>query len=112
GLNSAVRWFVEGFANRSGIDVTLDTQNGTARFSEATELVLFRVLQESLTNVHRHSGAKKADVSLRIVGNAIVLRVKDYGSGLPAEVLQEIRHEGMGKGVGLAGMTERVREIG
>src|SRR5262249_27493913 len=64
GLNSACRWFVEGFAQRSGIEVNLDIPQMEERFSEPIELVLFRVLQESLTNVHRHSGAKQADVSM------------------------------------------------
>src|SRR5579871_2378130 len=87
GLNSAARWFVEGFAKRSGIDVNLEIFEGTQRFSESIELVLFRVLQESLTNVHRHSGAKRADVSLKTSGSDVVLKVKDYGHGLPAGVL-------------------------
>ena len=112
GLNSAARWFVEGFAKRSGIDVNLNIENGTTRFSDSTELVLFRVLQESLTNVHRHSGAKRADVSLKTLGNSLILKVKDYGHGLPASVLQNLREDGTGGGVGLAGMTERIREIG
>ncbi len=68
GLNSATRWFVEGFAQRSGVAVNLEIHDGEERLSEAIELVLFRVLQEGLTNVHRHSGAKQADVSLNIVG--------------------------------------------
>jgi signal transduction histidine kinase len=112
GLSSASRWFVEGFGKRSGIDVNLDIREGDARLPAATELVLFRVLQESLTNVHRHSGAKRADVSLRATGREAVLRVKDYGRGMPAAVLRNLREEGMGGGVGLAGMTERIREIG
>ncbi|HEX4783375.1 MAG TPA: CHASE3 domain-containing protein [Candidatus Sulfotelmatobacter sp.] len=112
GLNSASRWFVEGFGKRSGIDVTLDICDGTGRFPEATELVLFRVLQESLTNVHRHSGAKRADVSLQTAGNQVILRVRDYGSGMPPAVVQSLREDGSGGGVGLAGMTERIREIG
>lgn len=112
GLNSAARWFVEGFAKRSGIDVNLEIFEGTQRFSESIELVLFRVLQESLTNVHRHSGAKRADVSLKTSGSDVVLKVKDYGHGLPAGVLQNLREDGTGGGVGLAGMTERIREIG
>jgi two-component system NarL family sensor kinase len=112
GLSSAARWFVEGFANRSGIVVNLDIRDGERRFSEPIELVLFRVLQESLTNVHRHSGAKRADVSLSVVGNKVILKVKDYGCGLPDAVLQNVREEGTGRGVGLAGMTERIREIG
>ncbi len=112
GLNSASRWFVEGFAKRSGIDVKLDIHDGAGRLPEATELVLFRVLQESLTNVHRHSGAKRADVSLQTAGNQMILRVRDYGSGIPGTVLQSLREDGSGGGVGLAGMTERLREIG
>jgi signal transduction histidine kinase len=112
GLNSASRWFVEGFGKRSGIDVHLDIRDGAGRLPEATELVLFRVLQESLTNVHRHSGAKRADVSLQTAGNHVILRVRDYGNGMPPAVLQNLREEGSSGGVGLAGMTERIREIG
>jgi signal transduction histidine kinase len=112
GLNSACRWFVEGFGKRSGIDVKLDISDGAGRLPEATELVLFRVLQESLTNVHRHSGAKRAEVSLQTAGRNVILRVRDYGSGMPLGVLQSLREYGSAGGVGLAGMTERIREIG
>jgi signal transduction histidine kinase len=112
GLNSASRWFVEGFGKRSGIKVNLDIGDAATRLPEATELVLFRVLQESLTNVHRHSGAKRADVTLQTVGNQVILRVRDYGNGMPAAVVQSLRENGSGGGVGLAGMTERIREIG
>ncbi len=112
GLNSASRWFVEGFGKRSGIDVNLDIHDGASRLLEATELVLFRVLQESLTNVHRHSGAKRADVSLQTTGNQMILRVRDYGRGMPPAVVQSLLEDGSGGGVGLAGMTERIREIG
>jgi signal transduction histidine kinase len=112
GVHSAFRWFVGGFAKRSGISVDLEIQNASERFDEATELVLFRALQESLTNVHRHSGAKQADVSLSTSGNSIVLRVRDYGRGIPTAVLQRMQDEGTAGGVGLAGMTERIREIG
>jgi signal transduction histidine kinase len=112
GLSSATRWFVEGFGKRSGIDVNLDILHGDARLPEATELVLFRVLQESLTNVHRHSGAARADVSLQTAGNQVILRVRDYGRGMPVALAQSLREDGSGGGVGLAGMTERLREIG
>lgn len=112
GLNSASRWFVEGFAKRSGIDVNLDIHDGEARLPPPVELVLFRVLQESLTNVHRHSGATRADVSLRLTRNRVLLRVKDYGRGMTDSVLQSIREERSSVGVGLAGMTERLREMG
>jgi signal transduction histidine kinase len=112
GLSSASRWFVEGFGKRSGITVNLDIVDGTGRLPEATELVLFRVLQESLTNVHRHSGATQADVSLRTDGQEVILRVRDYGRGMPPAVLESFHENGSGGGVGLAGMTERIRETG
>lgn len=112
GLKSAFRWFVEGFAKRSGIEVNLQILDHGERFEEATELVLFRALQESLTNVHRHSGAKQADVTLSTMGNEIILNVRDHGQGMPAAVLQKLQKNSNGGGVGLAGMIERVREIG
>ena len=112
GLNSAFRWFVEGFANRSGVNVTLQIEDGTERFDESTELVLFRALQEALTNVHRHSGAKQADVSLNTSGNNVVLRIRDHGRGIPLAVLHSLKGDGPAGGVGLAGMNERIREIG
>lgn len=112
GLNSASRWFVEGFAKRSGIEINLDIQDETERLSESIELVLFRVLQESLTNIHRHSGSTKADVSLRMLGDNAVLRIRDYGRGISPAVVNTLREDGSGGGVGLAGMTERIRETG
>lgn len=112
GLNSAFRWFVEGFGNRSGINVNLQIDDKKERFDDSTELVLFRALQEGLTNVHRHSGAKQADVSLNISGGTVVLRIRDHGRGIPSDVLDALKVEGATGGVGLAGMNERIREIG
>ena len=112
GLTSATRWFVEGFAKRSGIEVNLEIQPDLERLSDSSELVLFRVLQEGLTNVHRHSGAKRADVSLTKSGNRVVLKVKDFGRGMPAGTVDSLHAEGTAGGVGLAGMNERIREIG
>ena len=73
---------------------------------------LFRVLQESLTNVHRHSKSRRADVSLRLTEVKVVLRVRDYGKGIPADVLDRFRSNGAHGGVGLAGMRERIHELG
>ena len=112
GLNSAMRWFVEGFASRSGIQVNLHIQDGIQRYEQTTELVLFRALQEALTNVHRHSGTKQADVSLNSSGTHLVLTVRDHGRGISPEALQRLKEEGTAGGVGLAGMIERLREIG
>jgi len=112
GLNSAIRWFVEGFAKRSGIHVNLQIPDPSRRFEDSVELVLFRALQESLTNVHRHSGATQADVGVVISGNRITLTVKDNGHGMPASALRDLKEDGTAGGVGLAGMMERIREIG
>lgn len=103
---------MEGFAKRSSIEVNLDIRDDGNRLAEGVELVLFRVLQESLTNVHRHSGASRADVTLRTVGSQVILRIKDYGHGMPSDVVRSFQAEEAGGGVGLAGMTERMREIG
>lgn len=112
GLNSAMHWFVDGFASRSGIAVNLQIQDGIQRLDQTAELVLFRALQEGLTNVHRHSGAKQADVSLTSSGDSVTLILRDNGRGIPAKSLQRLKEEGSAGGVGLAGMTERVREVG
>ena len=112
GLNSAMRWFADGFANRSGVKVNLQIQDGLPRFDQTTELVLFRALQEGLTNVHRHSGAKQADVSVTSSGDSVTLTLRDTGHGIPAETMQRLKEEGTAGGVGLAGMTERLREVG
>ena len=79
GFASAARWYVEGFASRSGISTRLDLPEDLGRLPEPVELALFRVLQESLTNVHRHSKSSRADVSLRVFRNEVVLRIRDYG---------------------------------
>ncbi len=110
GITSAIKWYLEGFGQRSGIQLSIDIADGFGRLSQATELVLFRSLQEALTNVHRHSKSSKADVSLQTAGDKIVLRVRDYGKGMPRGMLQKFLRTGADSGVGLAGMRERIRE--
>ena len=112
GFASAARWYVEGFAKRSGIQTSLDIPENLGRLPEPLELALFRVLQESLTNVHRHSKSPRADVSLRLSSEQVVLRVRDYGKGIPPEVLRRFRRNRAHGGVGLAGMRERIHELG
>jgi len=112
GFASAARWYVEGFAKRSGVQTGLDMPENFGRLPSSLELALFRVLQESLTNVHRHSTSKKADVSVRLFEDKVVLRVRDYGKGIPAEVLDRFRRNSAHGGVGLAGMRERINELG
>jgi signal transduction histidine kinase len=112
GFGSAAKWYVEGFAKRSGIQTGLDMPADFDRLPSSLELVLFRVLQESLTNVHRHSRSRKADVSVRLSEDKVVLRVRDYGKGIPQDVLDRFRRNGAHGGVGLAGMRERIHELG
>jgi signal transduction histidine kinase len=110
GITSAIRWYLEGFGQRSGITLSIDIAEDFARLPQATELVLFRVLQESLTNVHKHSKSEKVEVSLRAAGDNAVLRVRDYGKGMPRGALAKFLRTGTDSGVGLAGMRERIRE--
>ncbi|MGB6387559.1 MAG: MEDS domain-containing protein [Terriglobales bacterium] len=112
GFASAARWYVEGYGQRSGLDVTLDVPSDLDRLPDAIELALFRVLQEALTNVHRHSGASAADVLVRQDAEQVVLQIKDNGRGIPAELLSHFHATGAGTGVGIAGIRERVRELG
>lgn len=112
GLASAARWFVEGIGKRSGIQVTLNAPRDMARLPAEVELVLFRILQEGLTNVHRHSGASSAEVRIRRESDRVILEVKDNGCGINQELLRRFDQTGAGMGVGLSGMRERVRELG
>jgi len=112
GIASAARWFVEGFARRSGIEVNCDIPERMERLPKDCELVLFRVLQESLTNVHRHSGASAASVRLRLDTDHVELEVGDNGKGIPEERLRRFNASVASAGVGITGMRERVRELG
>jgi PAS domain S-box-containing protein len=113
GLNSAIPWYLEGFSSRSGIKTTFQASEDFGRLSRAAELVLFRVLQESLTNVQRHSGSATAEILLSRTENAVTLRVTDQGKGLPAQIIEQGNQDWKGAvGVGLRGMTERLRQLG
>jgi signal transduction histidine kinase len=112
GFSSAAQWLVDGFSQRSNIHVALDVPPNLQRMPQEIELALFRVLQESLTNIHRHSGSTSASVRLTQHGRTIVLLVQDYGLGIPLSILESFRTSNAGLGVGLAGMRERVNELG
>jgi signal transduction histidine kinase len=111
GFGSAARWFVEGFTKRSGIDVQCDIPEEMERLPQTIELVLFRILQEGLTNVHRHSGATAATVMLHSDGSQLNFQICDNGHGIPEQHLERL-NEANGTGVGIAGMRERIRELG
>jgi PAS domain S-box-containing protein len=113
GLGSAIPWYLEGFSKRSGIKTTFDMPEDFERLPRDAELVLFRVLQESLTNVQRHSGSPTADVAISRTDEAVILRVTDKGKGLPSAVLEQGNRDWLGSlGVGLRGMSERLRQLG
>ena len=110
GFSNAARWYVEEFAKRSGISVQVNIADLPVRMSRELEIALFRVLQEGLTNVHRHSRSTSAAVRFEALGSDVVLEIKDQGIGLSPELLQQLRLAG-GYGVGLGGIRERVREF-
>jgi two-component system, NarL family, sensor kinase len=82
------------------------------RLPHSVELALFRILQECLTNIHRHSGSSRADVAVHRTAREVTLRIRDYGKGISLGLLERFRISGSHAGVGLAGMRERAREQG
>ena len=111
GLARAAREYAEGFARRSGIRLELDLPEDLGRLPPPLELALFRVLQESLGNVHRHSGSRTGAVRLARTAGAVTLEVRDAGRGLPPQAPEGSRG-GPSIGVGIAGMRERLRQLG
>jgi len=111
GLASAAQWYVEEFARRSGIAVDVDLPP-LERLPANIEMMLFRVLQESLNNIHRHSQSARAQVRIGFDAGRITLEVRDFGQGIQPERLERFRNSGTGVGVGLAGIRERVSELG
>ena len=113
GLKSAIPWYLDGFTKRSGIKTTFEVCPDFDRIPGDLELALFRVLQESLTNVHRHSGSSTATVQLQTENRSVVLRVIDEGNGTQPKNCEQQGQDWNGAlGVGLRGMNERVRQLG
>jgi two-component system NarL family sensor kinase len=111
GFVSAAQWYIEGFAKRSGMKVRTDFAPAVERLPDAIEIALFRVLQECLTNVHRHSGTSEVDIHLHRDCQAVILEVRDYGRGIPEKRLSQMSRLLQNSGVGLAGMRERLNEL-
>jgi len=106
GLGGALRWYVAGLAKRSGIAITLELDEALGRLPRELEAAVFHIVQESLTNIHRHSGSKTALLRIARSDSRLSLEIEDEGSGIPADKLREIQTQG--SGVGIAGMRERV----
>jgi PAS domain S-box-containing protein len=109
GLASALGWYTQGLSERSGINIDLSIPRDFGRIARDMELVVFRLVQECLTNIHRHSEAKNAIIRIARVKDGVSVEVSDDGRGMPAEKLAEIQLRG--SGVGIAGMRERVRQF-
>jgi PAS domain S-box-containing protein len=111
GLASAIRWHLEGFSKRSGIQTTHEIADDFSRLPRDTELALFRIFQESLTNVHRHSESKTAHIRFAIEHGEALVEIKDQGKGMPAHSLDLNADSLATLGVGIRGMRERVRQL-
>jgi len=111
GLASALRWYVDGFSERSQISVNLEIPDDFGRLSSEMEIAIFRIVQECLSNISRHSGGNSAAIRLRMEGDHLLLEVQDNGKGIPLDKQREMIEQGR-SGVGLAGMRERLRQLG
>jgi PAS domain S-box-containing protein len=109
GLSSALAWYTDGLKERSGLDIELNISEDFGRVPRDMELVIFRLVQECLTNIHRHSGATGASLCIERSSGFISVEVVDNGRGMSAEKLLQVQSGGYG--VGLRGMRERVRQF-
>jgi signal transduction histidine kinase len=112
GLWTALEWYVEGFRERSGIAVTLERDSNFGRLNSDLEVAIFRVVQECLSNVHRHSDSpQQSTVRLLRSSDEVRLEVQDHGRGIPAENQSSVPGN-YAMGVGLRGMRERILQLG
>jgi len=112
GLASTLRWYAQGFTKRSGIRVELNLPSELGRLPQEVEATLFRVIQEGLTNIHLHSGSPTAWIKITLAASEVALEIRDEGKGLPSGVLKRVLSGFAELGVGIAGMRERVRQLG
>jgi PAS domain S-box-containing protein len=109
GISSALTWYVQGLAERSSLEIDLQIPDHFGRLPSEMEIVIFRLVQECLTNIHRHSGSKTAVIRIEREEDAIRVKVEDQGKGMSPERLAAIQSQGTG--VGIRGMRERVRHL-
>src|SRR5205807_5012714 len=111
GLDSALRWYIEGFAERSNIQVELDFPEDFGRLSRELETAIFRTVQECLTNIHRHAESPIAKIRITRSPGDVRVEVADVGKGIAPEKQEEMATTGT-PGVGIRGMRERLRQLG
>jgi PAS domain S-box-containing protein len=109
GISSALDWYLQGLTERSGLQIDLKVSENFGRLPSEMELLIFRLVQESLTNIHRHSGSKTAQIRIERNESNVHVEVEDQGRGMSPERLAEIQSQGTG--VGIRGMRERVRHF-
>lgn len=109
GLSAALTWYVRGLAERTDIDIKLSVSEKLERLPQDMEVVIFRLVQECLTNIHRHSGSKTASIRIAREGREVSITIRDQGKGIPAKRLAEIQT--YVAGVGIRGMRERVSQL-
>ncbi len=112
GLVSAVKEYALGFSERSGIQIQVGVSPGFARLPQDAETALFRIIQESLANIQRHSGSRSARIRLDGAHNRVTLEISDQGHGIPAASAKKLNEPGAPMGVGIAGMRERMAQLG
>jgi two-component system NarL family sensor kinase len=112
GLASAIYWYVDGFSQRSGIRVELQIDEGIGELPDELKNALYRVVQQSLANIHRHSGSEVAQIRIKLDGQGLIAEICDNGRGIPEETLQGFHDGTRLPGVGIAGMRERIRDMG
>jgi PAS domain S-box-containing protein len=112
GLGSAVPWYTQGYEKRTGIHVDVDIPKDLLRLPPDVEVTLFRVIQESLTNVHRYSGSSTAAIRIYSDGQEIALEISDQGHGIQTDKLKGPADSVAALGVGIQGMRERMRQLG
>jgi signal transduction histidine kinase len=112
GLASALRWYANGFSTHSGIKVEVDVATEDTRFSRDIEMAVFRIVQEALTNILRHSGSRVARIALREQNDELELEVSDSGHGMMSDVMERMSSGKTVPGIGIAGIRERVRQLG
>jgi signal transduction histidine kinase len=111
GLASALRWYIDGFVQRSKIKVDLEFSEDFGRLSRDSETAIFRTVQECLTNIHRHSESPTARIRIAVLNHDVQIEVEDRGKGIPPEKQTEMASTGT-PGVGIRGMRERLRQLG
>ena len=109
GLQAAISWYVRGLAERSGLEIAFKVSDRFGRLPRDMELAIFRLVQESLTNIHRHSGSKRAKIEIFRTPEQVLLEIRDEGKGISREKLAEIQSRGAG--FGIRGMRERARQF-